>query len=74
MHLRGFIPNVLLVLAHRPDELRAFMAYHDALMERDSGLTKGERELIVVATSARNRCFRSGEWAMGVSIPRTSTV
>jgi uncharacterized peroxidase-related enzyme len=53
----GFIPNVFLVLAHRPDEFRAFMAYHDALMERDSGLTKGERELIVVATSARNNCL-----------------
>jgi 4-carboxymuconolactone decarboxylase len=53
----GFIPNVFLVLAHRPDEFRAFMAYHDALMERDSGLSKGERELIVVATSARNHCL-----------------
>jgi uncharacterized peroxidase-related enzyme len=52
----GFVPNVFLVLAHRPDELRAFMAYHDALMEKDSGLSKGERELIVVATSARNNC------------------
>ena len=52
----GFVPNVFLALAHRPDELRAFMAYHDALMERDSGLTKGERELIVVATSAVNDC------------------
>jgi uncharacterized peroxidase-related enzyme len=53
----GFVPNVFLVLAHRPDEFRAFMSYHDALMERDSGLTKGERELIVVATSARNQCL-----------------
>jgi uncharacterized peroxidase-related enzyme len=52
----GFIPNVFLVLAHRPEEFRAFMAYHDALMERDSGLSKGERELIVVATSAANDC------------------
>ncbi len=52
----GFVPNVFLVLAHRPEEFRAFMAYHDALMERESGLTKGERELIVVATSARNEC------------------
>ena len=52
----GFIPNVFLTLAWRPDELRAFMAYHDALMERDSGLTKAEREMIVVATSAENRC------------------
>jgi uncharacterized peroxidase-related enzyme len=53
----GFIPNVFLALAHRPDELRAFMAYHDALMERDSGLTKAEREMIVVATSAANDCM-----------------
>jgi 4-carboxymuconolactone decarboxylase len=53
----GFVPNVFVVLAHRPDEFRAFMAYHDALMERESGLTKGERELIVVATSARNHCL-----------------
>ena len=52
----GFVPNVFLVLAHRPDELRAFMAYHDALMEKDSGLTKAEREMIVVATSAKNDC------------------
>jgi len=52
----GFIPNVFLTLAWRPDELRAFMAYHDALMERNSGLTKAEREMIVVATSAENRC------------------
>src|SRR3954465_9889035 len=52
----GFIPNVFLTLAYRPDEFRAFFAYHDALMERDSGLTKGEREMIVVATSAANQC------------------
>jgi len=52
----GFVPNVFLSLAHRPDELRAFMAYHDALMERDSGLTKAEREMIVVATSNANSC------------------
>ena len=52
----GFIPNVFLVLAHRPDEFRAFFAYHDALMDRPSGLTKGEKELIVVATSAANDC------------------
>ncbi len=52
----GFIPNVFLALARRPEELRAFMAYHDALMEKDSGLTKAEREMIVVATSAENRC------------------
>ncbi|MYH58065.1 MAG: alkylhydroperoxidase, partial [Boseongicola sp. SB0675_bin_26] len=44
----GFVPNVFLVLAHRPDEFRAFMAYHDALMERDGGLTQAEREMIVV--------------------------
>ena len=52
----GFIPNVFLVLARRPDEFRAFFAYHDALMERESGLTKAEREMIVVATSAANQC------------------
>jgi uncharacterized peroxidase-related enzyme len=53
----GFVPNVFLALAHRPDELRAFMAYHDALLLRDSGLTKGEREMIVVATSGSNHCL-----------------
>ena len=52
----GFIPNVFLTLAYRPDEFRAFFAYHDALMERDSGLTKAEREMIVVATSSANEC------------------
>ena len=52
----GFVPNVFLVLAHRPDEFRAFFAYHDALMEKDGGLTKAEREMIVVATSAANQC------------------
>ena len=53
----GFVPNVFRVLAHRPDEFRAFFAYHDALMEKESGLSKGEREMIVVATSALNRCL-----------------
>ncbi len=53
----GFIPNVFLVLAHRPDEFRAFFAYHDALMEKDGGLTKGEREMIIVATSGLNQCI-----------------
>jgi uncharacterized peroxidase-related enzyme len=52
----GFVPNVFLALAHRPDEFRAFFAYHDALMERDSGLTKADREMIVVATSNENNC------------------
>ncbi|HTS53738.1 MAG TPA: peroxidase-related enzyme [Burkholderiales bacterium] len=52
----GFVPNVFLTLAHRPDEFRAFFAYHDALMLRDSGLTKAEREMIVVATSGANHC------------------
>ena len=52
----GFIPNVFLTLAHRPDEFRAFFAYHDALMLKEGGLTKGEREMIVVATSAANEC------------------
>src|SRR5262249_41269152 len=52
----GFVPNVFLVLAHRPDEFRAFFAYHDALMRKEGGLSKGEREMIVVATSAANQC------------------
>jgi uncharacterized peroxidase-related enzyme len=52
----GFIPNVFVKLAYRPDEFRAFFAYHDALMEKDSGLTKAEREMIVVATSSFNDC------------------
>ena len=52
----GFVPNVFLTLAHRPDEFRAFFAYHDALMEKQSGLTKAEREMIVVATSGANQC------------------
>ena len=53
----GFVPNVFLALAHRPDEFRAFFAYHDALMEKDGGLTKAEREMIVVATSGANDCL-----------------
>ena len=53
----GFVPNVFLALAHRPDEARAFFDYHDALMLRESGLTKGEKEMIVVATSGANRCL-----------------
>ena len=52
----GFVPNVFLVLAYRPEEFRAFFAYHDALMEKDGGITKAEREMIVVATSAANQC------------------
>ena len=52
----GFIPNVFLTLAHRPLEFRAFFAYHDALMEKEGGLSKAEREMIVVATSAANDC------------------
>ena len=52
----GFVPNVFLALAHRPDELRAFMTYHDAVMERDGGLSKADREMIVVATSSDNNC------------------
>jgi uncharacterized peroxidase-related enzyme len=52
----GFVPNVFLTLAYRPDEFRAFFAYHDALMDKDSGLTKAEREMIVVATSSANQC------------------
>jgi len=53
----GFIPNVFLKLARRPDEFRAFFAYHDALMLKESGLSKGDREMIVVATSAANSCL-----------------
>ena len=52
----GFVPNVFLALAHRPDEFRAFFAFHDALMEKESGLTMAEREMIVVATSNANQC------------------
>ena len=52
----GFIPNVFLTLAYRADEFRAFFAYHDALMDKEGGLTKAEREIIVVATSAANNC------------------
>ena len=52
----GFVPNVFLTLAHRPDEFRAFFAYHDALMEKEGGLTKAQREMIVVATSGANGC------------------
>lgn len=58
----GFVPNVFLAMAHRPAEFRAFMAFHDALIEperggRDSGLSKAEREMIVVVTSAENQCL-----------------
>lgn len=53
----GFIPNVFLKLARRPDEFRAFFAYHDALMLREGGLSKAEKEMIVVATSATNSCL-----------------
>src|SRR3569832_861355 len=54
----GFVPNIFLTLAHRPDEWRAFFAYHDALMDKETpALTKADRELIVVATSAENRCL-----------------
>jgi uncharacterized peroxidase-related enzyme len=53
----GFVPNVFLVLAHRPDEFRAFFAYHDALMLKEGGLSKAEREMIVVATSGANQCL-----------------
>jgi uncharacterized peroxidase-related enzyme len=53
----GFVPNVFLKLARRPDEFRAFFAYHDALMLRENGLSKGEKEMIVVATSAANNCL-----------------
>ena len=52
----GFVPNIFLALAHRPDEFRAFFAYHDALMDKEGGLSKAEREMIVVATSGANQC------------------
>ena len=53
----GFVPNIFLALARRPDEFRAFFAYHDALMEKQGALTKAEREMIVVATSGVNACL-----------------
>src|ERR1700754_2620721 len=53
----GFVPNVFLTFAHRPDEFRAFFAYHDALLLRESGLSKGEKEMIIVATSGANQCL-----------------
>ena len=54
----GFLPNIFMALAHRPDEWRAFFAYHDALMDKETpALSKGDRELIVVATSAANNCL-----------------
>jgi uncharacterized peroxidase-related enzyme len=53
----GFVPNVFLMLARRPDEFRAFIMYHDALMLRKGGLSKGEKEMIVVATSGLNQCL-----------------
>jgi uncharacterized peroxidase-related enzyme len=52
----GFVPNVFMALSQRPAEFRAFFAYHDALMEKNSGLTKAEREMIVVTTSGANQC------------------
>src|SRR4029077_1061559 len=53
----GFVPNVFLAFAHRPAEFRAFFAYHDALLLRESGLSKGDKEMIIVATSGINRCL-----------------
>ncbi len=53
----GFVPNVFLGMGHRPDELRAFMDYSDALLERESGLSKAEKEMVIVATSAANQCL-----------------
>ena len=53
----GFVPNVFLTFAHRPDEFRAFFAYHDALLLRESNLSKGEKEMIIVATSGANGCL-----------------
>lgn len=53
----GFVPNVFLALAHRPDEFRAFFAYHNALMEREGGLSQADKEMIIVATSGFNQCI-----------------
>ena len=53
----GFVPNVFLALAYRPDEFRAFFAYHNALMEREGGLTQADKEMIIVATSGFNQCI-----------------
>ncbi len=53
----GFVPNIFLLLARRPEELRAFLAYHDALMQKEEGLSPAEREMIVVATSGLNHCL-----------------
>jgi uncharacterized peroxidase-related enzyme len=59
----GFVPNVFLALAHRPAELRAFLAYHDALLLKEGGrLSKGEREMIIVATSSANNCLYCVAW------------
>jgi uncharacterized peroxidase-related enzyme len=52
----GFVPNIFRALGHRPAELRAFLDYHEALMDRPAGLTKAERELVVVVTSGANHC------------------
>ncbi len=52
----GFIPNVIMALAHRPAELRAFLAYNDAVMNKESGLTGADKELIIVAFSSKNGC------------------
>ena len=61
----GFIPNVFLTLAHRPDEFCASFSYHDALMLRESGLSKAEREMIVVATSGANEFTDEDIWDIG---------
>jgi uncharacterized peroxidase-related enzyme len=53
----GFVPNVFLAFARRPDEFRAFFAYHDALLLRESGLSKGDKEMVIVATSGSNQCL-----------------
>lgn len=53
----GFVPNIFLALAHRPEEFRAFFAFHDTLVDKDEGLSKAEREMIIVMTSALNQCL-----------------
>ena len=68
----GFVPNVFLALAHRPAEWRAFIAYHDALLLKEGGtLSKGDREMIIVATSAASRRHRSAMRSIGESPARS---
>jgi len=65
----GFVPNVFTALAHRPDEFRAFFSYHDALMEKESGLTKGEREMIATKIMKSSTTMDSPQKISGTSVP-----